>query len=244
MKISFALFAAAAAIECDDNQWIYNGECLDSWRERTSNSVADIPDNERAERRYEDLKDMALKHWAKKGLRGKNKFDERKYWAYGCHCFLLGDRPLSEMGMGSPVDSLDNKCKAYKDCNKCVRMKHGDQCIGEFIKYPWKWSVKSNDFVSAAGAGSCARELFECDKAFVYDTFEQKDVYNEDFHAFHSTIGFDNRDNEFCPTGGTAPIDHECCGGHDRKYHWIGLNKNQCCADGKSGIVKDANDQC
>ena len=23
-------------------------------------------------------------------------FDERKYWAYGCNCMMLGDRPLSQ----------------------------------------------------------------------------------------------------------------------------------------------------
>jgi hypothetical protein len=34
-------------------------------------------------------------------------FDEREYWSYGCHCFFLGDRPMSDMGKGSPVDALD-----------------------------------------------------------------------------------------------------------------------------------------
>merc|ERR1712035_138043 len=27
-----------------------------------------------------------------------------------------GDRPMTEMGWGRPVDTLDFKCKAYKDC--------------------------------------------------------------------------------------------------------------------------------
>ena len=36
-----------------------------------------------------------------------NAFDEREYWAYGCHCFFLGDRPMSDMGKGAPVDALD-----------------------------------------------------------------------------------------------------------------------------------------
>ena len=64
------------------------------------------------ERRYVDLKMMAEKFWSKNG---GGAFDERKYWAYGCHCYLLGDRPMSEMGIGSPVDALDNRCKAYKE---------------------------------------------------------------------------------------------------------------------------------
>ena len=34
-------------------------------------------------------------------------FDERKYWTYGCNCLMLGDRPLSQPGIGPPVDELD-----------------------------------------------------------------------------------------------------------------------------------------
>jgi len=95
------------------------------------------------------------------------EFDERKYWAYGCHCYILGDRPMSEMGHGRPCDALDNKCKAYKDCQKCVRETHGDSCIGEFVRYTWRYSTKRNQFESKNPAGSCERELFECDLQFV-----------------------------------------------------------------------------
>jgi len=66
-----------------------------------------------ADRRYNDLEDMATKYFKKNG---SEKFDERKYLAYGCHCFILGDRAMSEMGQGTPKDALDVKCKAYKDC--------------------------------------------------------------------------------------------------------------------------------
>ena len=37
-----------------------------------------------------------------------NDFDERRYWTYGCHCLMLGDRPMSDMGKGAPVDALDS----------------------------------------------------------------------------------------------------------------------------------------
>ena len=53
-------------------------------------------------RRYADLTAMAKRTWRMNGFVKKEKFDERKYWAYGCHCYLLGDRPLSEMGRGIP----------------------------------------------------------------------------------------------------------------------------------------------
>ena len=68
-------------------------------REQEQSSVIDP-------RRYKDLKLLALHYMP--------DFDERKYWAYGCNCLILGDRPMSDPGYGRPVDKLDNVCKAYK----------------------------------------------------------------------------------------------------------------------------------
>jgi len=118
-------------------------------------------------RRYDDLDKIAIKYWRKQGLIGKDKFKDDKYWAYGCHCFLLGDRPLSSMGKGKPVDGLDNVCKKYKDCQKCVREKHGDMCIGEFVRYTWRYATQRTQFECGNDSGSCERELFECDLQFV-----------------------------------------------------------------------------
>ena len=44
---------------------------------------------------------------------GNDKFDEKQYWTYGCHCFFLGDRPLSDMGKGTPVDQLRVRKKIF-----------------------------------------------------------------------------------------------------------------------------------
>ena len=41
-------------------------------------------------------------------------FDPRKYWGYGCNCFGLGDRPMSEGLNNIAVDELDESCKKYK----------------------------------------------------------------------------------------------------------------------------------
>jgi len=54
------------------------------------------------------------------------EFDSRKYWAYGCHCFALNDRPSSSMGRGKPVDELDTLCKKYKECQKCAQKRFGE----------------------------------------------------------------------------------------------------------------------
>ena len=60
---------------------------------------------------------------------------------------------LTRILLGRPVDALDNKCKNYKDCQKCVRERHGEECIGEFVRYTWKYSTKKGTFVSKNAEG-------------------------------------------------------------------------------------------
>ena len=38
----------------------------------------------------------------------EGNYDERDLWTYGCHCNFLGDRPLSDMGVGQPKDKIDS----------------------------------------------------------------------------------------------------------------------------------------
>ena len=109
-----------------------------SGRVRRSGEDRDVTDE--GDRRYFQLTDM-MSHY-------NSDFDERKYWAYGCNCLILGDRPMSDPGHGPPVDALDTVCKAYKDCVKCARMEFGEMCIGEFVKY--KYAYK-NDEVTCRG---------------------------------------------------------------------------------------------
>ena len=110
MKL-YAFFAAIALAQEDDvvadDVCISGGEevsCLTvrGRKDRNKNKEENRSSLSPEERRYADLKAIAKKIWGNNGLKGKNKFDERKYWAYGCHCYLLGDRPLTEMGTGAP----------------------------------------------------------------------------------------------------------------------------------------------
>lgn len=243
MKLSFTVLALAFAEETNDNlsddAWISGGqEVGDNPRLLKSGGDRDVD-----VKRYDDLTAIAKKMFAKAGHTGKNKFDERKYWTYGCHCLMLGDRPMSDMGRGEPVDELDSRCRFYKECQRCVRDKHGDQCIGEFVKYTWKYSKKLSQFVSKNDAGTCERELFECDLQFAKDTLDNKNVFNEDNHLFWGT-GFNSE--EKCVPSGNVPNVHECCGGHNTYYTWMGTNNKQCCSseNGKSGYVKKKSESC
>ena len=76
----------------------------------------------------------------------------------------LGDRPMSTMGKGAPLDELDAVCKAYKECQKCARQRFGEMCIGEFVRYGL--NMDNNNPVCTDAGDSCGRALCECDKKF------------------------------------------------------------------------------
>ena len=100
-------------------------------------------DEKQLTKRYFQLEDISEKVFSFNG----QKWDDKKYWDYGCHCLLLGDRPMSEMGVGTPKDDLDKVCKKYKMCQKCVRDKHGDKCIGEAVSLIMQQKNKETYFL-------------------------------------------------------------------------------------------------
>merc|ERR1712147_266240 len=124
-------------------------------------------------------------------------FDEKKYWAYGCNCLVLGDRPMSDPGKGAPVDALDTTCKKYKDCLKRARMNHGDVCIGEFHQYGMR-ITKAGEVVCRDDAGSCNRALCECDAMFAREHVNSVASYTDDYNMFYSQTGWDPMDQTPC----------------------------------------------
>jgi hypothetical protein len=164
------------------------------------------------------------------------QFDERNYWTYGCNCLMLGDRPMSDPGKGAPVDALDSVCKRYKDCVKCASMTYGDQCIGEFVKY----KVNMNNGPTCKdNAGTCERALCECDKLFAEEHVGAIHVYNDDFHRFYSTTGFD-ADTD-CLKGSGGIVIPECCGADDGPQFIYNAHNKQCCPDGS---IKPSSQSC
>jgi len=173
-------------------------------------------------RRYDDLHKIAKFYMP--------DFDERKYWAYGCNCLILGDRPMSDPGHGRPVDELDTVCKAYKDCVKCVQMEYGDQCIGEFKKYRYGMNASRGEVTCRDKPGTCERALCECDAQFGRQMPAHRHVFNEDYHLFWSTTGWSPEEN--CLRGGNGPYEPQCCGADDGPLKIFNAKTKECCADG------------
>ena len=72
----------------------------------------------------------------------------RRYWGYGCNCFHLSDRPMTD-GLGlAVVDKLDDTCKKYKGTITI----HGSYYMTHIIWVILNDSLISNQFQSASNA--------------------------------------------------------------------------------------------
>jgi len=198
--------------------------------ERPNEGLEDGP-----ERRYNQLVSMMSFY--------NSEFDERKYWTYGCQCLMLGDRPMSEPGVGPPIDALDQVCKQYKDCLRCAREEFGEMCIGEFQRYSYGGKRKGDIFCrnkpEYGQDAACKRKLCECDLAFAKNHVSQTHVFNKEKHMFWSTYGWEPKDE--CPRVGGGPYQPKCCGtatGASLLYNSV---NHKCCADGS--VVHNSN-QC
>jgi len=182
------------------------------------------------EKRYFQLTDM-MEHY-------NPEFDERKYWAYGCNCLILGDRPMSDPGHGPPVDALDSVCKEYKDCVKCARLTYGEMCIGEFVRY--KMKITNGNVQCRDQADTCGRALCECDHLLARKHVAKKDVFDSRYHMFWSTNEGGEMWNPvedphyYCPSNGGGPYTPECCQNEAKTSPFVIYNAEtkKCCPDG------------
>lgn len=62
------------------------------------------------------------------------KFQEAKFFSYGCNCFLKNDT-YQNPGFGEAIDELDDSCKKYKECLEDARNEFGQDCRVEENPY-------------------------------------------------------------------------------------------------------------
>jgi len=177
---------------------------------------------EGSDKRYAQLKEMFTTY--------NPLFDEHKFWSYGCNCLLLGDRPMSDPGLGPAVDELDGTCKQYKDCNKCAQEQFGDTCIQEFTAY--SFTSATNSIQCTDEPNSCKRALCECDSRFANEHAKKTNHFDASYHSFES-----NWDPTSSCSAGTRGIRHDpkCCSNSDTTSPFSLYNHNykECCSDGK-----------
>ena len=184
---------------------------------------------EKDAKRYSQLEDMMIHY--------NSDFEAEKFWTYGCHCLMLSDRPMSQMHYGQPVDKLDTTCKAYKDCQRCVREKHDNNCIGEFVKY--QYGTLGDQKYCKDKLDSCDRDLCECDLAFAKAHSLHYAEFRAEFHRFWGD--FDNEKE--CIKSGSGNPEMRCCQANDGStaFKWYNNDIKQCCPNGE---VKSPSESC
>lgn len=182
------------------------------------------------------------------------EIDASQYLDYGCNCNFLGDKPLAAAGHGAPLDPIDQACKNYKDCQRCVQMDDGADCNTE--NEDWFYSFQSIGAEAECdnAVKSCRRHLCECDKQFALDVADAFKFYDSNLHGENMDLskcrpkpnfatgkeknyrlGADQiavKDPFFLDLESRSAIhesDARCCGpttGPKKLYH---VKKRQCC---------------
>jgi len=161
------------------------------------------------------------------------QFDPRRYWGYGCNCFHLSDRPMTD-GLGlAVVDKLDDTCKKYKECLKCAAMEHGDDCVGELVKY--KFQVVGDQVQCKNKANTCERSLCECDNLLARTHVLAAESWNIQYHTFWGN--WDYKQECFHPKspGSRATQNKTCCNNEKRtsSFALYAPDRQECCSNGE-----------
>jgi len=162
-------------------------------------------------------------------------FDPRKYWGYGCNCFGLGDRPMSEGLNNIAVDELDESCKKYKECLKCATMEHGDECIPEFKSY--RFLPEQGQIQCKNKAGTCERALCECDNLLARSHTIAAEQWDIQYHTFYGGWTYTEEACNHRPKSATQTktLQKGCCNNAKKTTHYslFSTNRQECCSNGE-----------
>lgn len=109
-----------------------------------------------------------------------------RYCYYGCHC--LPDKDHSEHKVyGKPVDNIDNTCRDFGTCYKCIAYKYSNQCVPERTPYKFRIRIKKatgERQISCAmnPENTCERDTCECDKFFSTTVAKYEHEWIQEYH--------------------------------------------------------------
>jgi hypothetical protein len=140
-----------------------------------------------------------------------------RYCYYGCWCLPAGQHNLSS-GFGAPVDPIDEVCKEFALCYKCLDIDFAGQCDPDKVGYMWARNYVNDVVVDVTCKNDptinsnhrCARYVCECDRILAVGFGLYHWRWNINFHARWGS--FDRMANCF-PRNGNYRQD-ACCGGY------------------------------
>jgi len=142
-----------------------------------------------------------------------------RYCYYGCWCLPNGQHNLAA-GYGQPVDPIDEVCKDFALCYKCLDMDFAGTCDPEKRAYRWgqirdgngvTYDLKCKDDYTKGPNHRCKRYTCECDRVLAVGLGATWDRWNESYHARWG--GFDREANCEVNCVGCLPQD-DCCGAY------------------------------
>jgi len=158
---------------------------------------------------------------------------------YGCYCQLLEQR---RVGLGTPVDGLDEICQRYQRCTQCVAHDQEGSLVtvsGEQVACNWENGRYEISFDAGTGRvdcrnnNGCGKKLCSCDDELAFEMANNFEL----FETAHSSLrGFEFADEclPSSPPPGQGPGrgDLQCCGDYPARFPYHDKNgERDCCVD-------------
>jgi len=159
-------------------------------------------------RKFKSLKSMVM------FLQPSNITIFGRYCYYGCWCLPNGQHNLAS-GYGFPVDPIDEVCKEFALCYKCIEIDFAGTCDAN-VGYKWKKIYTSGvhtdiDCRNDPNIGAnhrCSRYVCECDRILAVGLATYWMFWNISLHARWGSF---SRATECFPNNGQYRQD-DCCG--------------------------------
>jgi len=131
---------------------------------------------------------------------------QRQLEGYGCSCMNLFT--YEAISGGAPVDEIDRSCKHLKECYKCAKQWHGEDCDPASKSYDifarTGFLAVGNDVGGYEEHSGCERALFECDQQYAKELINTLPFWDVDKTIFSGS--WDPQGNpEQCSNGAAMP---------------------------------------
>lgn len=165
-------------------------------------------------KRFKNLKAMVM------ALQPDKSLVFGRFCYYGCWCLPNGQHNLAA-GYGVPVDPIDEVCKEFALCYKCLDMDFAGECNPEKRSYRWNkltnemnevYGVNCRDPVDDGSIKRCKRYTCECDKILATGLGTYWMSWNNSYHARWG--GFDREASCLSGCDGNCPPQDDCCGAY------------------------------
>jgi len=162
-----------------------------------------------------------------------------KLLSYGCWCQILTNR---RNGLGDPLDVIDEICKRYQACSKCVAIDNegeltaqGEVCSWSTARYEIAFDADSSRFGcdDKSTKSECGRGQCQCDTELSFELVENIDEFNKKLSQQHGFEFDDECVPATSPTGSGPGVETtlECCGDYPARIPFKSSEKRQCCKD-------------